>query len=242
MILCLAAVALAAPPLPTFPQDWKAVETDVMVVFQGPYTQTDSQICCPLNNNCQVQVQFQSGNNYFDYTNNRTRFDIFGSGGQSIVNFFTKNMQMLVVNNTCQEYCPLDDTLEPYGIDPNSTYQGQVSVNGIKCDDWQYKETILGIVVMEIDDIFVNSGVTPAVPVQEVDQLTPFGQPMGNMTSTYDNFVGGPIDPSLFNIANVDSCPQSQNCNSNSAFMFSAVRVKARNTLRKIFPMPATEL
>jgi len=61
------------------------------------------------------------------------------------------------------------------------------------------------------------------------------------MTSTYDNFVGGPIDPSLFNISGVDNCPQSQNCNSNNMYTFATIRVKARNTLRKIFQMTAMD-
>jgi hypothetical protein len=77
---------------------------------------------------------------------------------------------------------------------------GQKVVNGHTCDDWNWKETIGGIIVMEISDFFadqaraarpqqcaceacdgavltahVQTKSTP-VPVQEVDQLTPFGE------------------------------------------------------------------
>jgi len=198
-------------PLPKFPLDWSAYEVDLLIQNQGAYQQQGNLLCCPLNDNCQVQTQYQAGNTYFDFSNNRSRSDV--GGGQSIFNMYTLQKELLVVDGTCKEYCPMEgDVMTPFGPDSNATYQGQKVVNGIKCDDWQWKETVFGVMVMEISDMYVdNSGAAP-VPVQEVDQLTPFGQAIGAMTSTWTNFVGGPIDPNLFNIQGVDSCPMSSQC------------------------------
>jgi hypothetical protein len=208
--------ALAAtPPIPTLPLDWTANEEDFMVVYQGDYTVSGGLYCCG-DTSCEVQTQYQSGMNYFDFSHNRTRFDD-PVNGDFVTLFNPIYKEMLVVNNACQEYCPVEDDLEPYSIDPTSTYQGQKSVNGHTCNDWQYKDKEFGI-VFEIDDTLVDA--TTALPVMELDQLTPFGQAIGEETSTYHSFVPGTPDPSHFQISGVDNCQMSQNCgNSKRQFL-----------------------
>jgi len=164
-----------------------------------------------LNENCEVQVQAQQGENYYDYTHNRTRMDV--GGGQSIVNLFDIQKELLVVNQTCQEYCPMQgDILTPFGPDPNATLEGTVPYDGHTCQDWQWNQTIFKIYVMEISDMFIDATGANPIPIGEVDQLTPFGQYLGTMNSTWSNFQAGTPDPALFNISGIDSCPQSPNC------------------------------
>lgn len=165
-ILLIAAVAVAAAaggvhhhakaapkPVPTFPLDWTANEEDFMVVYQGDYTVNNGAYCCG-DTSCEVQTQYQSGMDYFDYTHNRTRFDDPVNG--DIVSLFNPTYKEMLVDNTntCQEYCPIEEDLEPYGLDPNSTYMGQKSINGKMYDDWQYKDVEFGI-VFETSDVFV---------------------------------------------------------------------------------------
>jgi len=209
-VLAVVAKVLAATPTPpVFPDDWTANEEDFAVVYQGDYVQQNNLYCCG-DTSCEVQTEYQSGMDYFDYTHNRTRFDDPVQG--SIVSLFYPIYKEMAVDgtNTCTSYCPLDEDLYPYQVETNSTNQGTKVVNGHTCTDWQYKQIAFGVVVMEIDDVFVDQ--TSNLPVQEVDQLTPFGEPIGTSTSTYHTFVPGTPDPSHFAIKGIDSCPQDPNC------------------------------
>jgi len=216
LLLC-AIVAHAATP-PTFSDDFTTYEEDLLLQYQGNYAVNGNNICCPLDSPaCQVEVQSQSGINSYDYTHNRTRWD--DDSGQIIVNLFDVQKECLIVAQAgggyvCQEYCPLEgETLDPFGLGDNSTYMGTKIVGNITADDWQWKEYILGKIVMQISDMYVNDNVNPPVPLQEVDQLTPFGQPIGSMTSTWSKWTPGTPDASLFNITGVDNCPMSSSCN-----------------------------
>jgi hypothetical protein len=215
IVVALAVVAIAGPQ-PKFPNDWSALEDDSMAVFQGQVITQGSKMCCDTHSNCQVQVQYQLGNVYVDYTNNRTRFDDRISG-QDIVTLYKIQKTMLVVNQTCKEYCPLQgDVMSPGFLDPNATDKGPVTLpDGRKAEHWQWKDTIFGIIVMEINDVYVNQAdMSNAVPYGEVDHLTPFGEHIGDMTTNWNDFKAGTPDPALFNIAGVDSCPMSPNCGS----------------------------
>jgi len=216
-IVLLAGVVLAgrhghkASSAPVLPTDWTSVETDFAVIYQGEYVMVQNMYCCG-DSNCEIQTEYQSGHNYFDYTNQRTRFDDPVQG--SIVSLFDPIYKEMMVdaNNNCLEFCPIEEELLPYAIPDNSTDQGSTIVNNKTVEDWQSKVVILGIIVMEIDDFYIDQSQNPAIPVQEVDQLTPFGQKIGQMTSNYLSFVPGTPDPSKFDIKGVDNCPMSQNC------------------------------
>jgi len=207
VVLLLVGVVFAVP---TFPTDYTSIEEDFAVIYQGQYVQTGNMYCCG-DSNCEVQTQYQSGHNYFDYTNQRTRFDDPVQG--SIVSLFNINKEMAVdANNVCQAYCPIGEPLEPYAIPVNATDQGSTIVNNKTVEDWQSKVVFIGIIVMEIDDFYVDQSRSPAVPVQEVDQITPFGQNLGQFTTNFLSFVAGTPDPSHFAVTGIDQCPMSQNC------------------------------
>jgi hypothetical protein len=219
LVLLLAGVVLGsghhehkhALKVPVFPTDWTSIEQDFAVVYQGQYVQTGGMYCCG-DANCEIQTEYQSGHNYFDFTNQRTRFDDPVQG--SIVSLFKPVYKEMAVdaNNVCQAFCPIEDDLEPYGIPVNATDQGPTIVNNKTVEDWQSKVVILGVIVMEIDDFYVDQSKSPAIPIQEIDQLTPFGEKIGEFTSNYLSFVPGTPDPSHFDIKGVDNCPMSQNC------------------------------
>jgi len=209
-LVLVAAVAVAAttPPLPNFPLDWTANEEDFMVVYQGQYVQSGSLYCCG-DDSCEVQTQYQKGMDYFDFTHNRTRFDDPING--MIVSLFNPIYKEMLVDgtNTCTSYCPIQDDLYPYQLDPNSTYMGQKVIDGKTLDDWQFEDKEFGI-VFEISDVYVDP--STQLPYQEDDQLTPFGQPIGDETSTYHTFTPGTPDPSHFAVKNVANCPMDPNC------------------------------
>jgi hypothetical protein len=108
--------------MPTFPSDWSALETAHLVINQGGKQDASGNICCAhaVIGQCQVQTEYQTGQKYFDFSNNRTRFEDAVSG-EIIVNDYKKKMEMEVVHNAtlgydvCQDYCPLEDDLEVCG-------------------------------------------------------------------------------------------------------------------------------
>lgn len=214
VVLAVFACGVAAT-IPKISPNWQALETDTLFVAQGEYTRNGDYACCPSGSNCEIQTSYQSGMNYIDYTNQRTRFEDSVSG-QIIVTFFNQGKECLVVNNTCQEFCPTQgEELGPDFLDPNSTFVGTKTVNGVPCSDYQINQTFLGIIVMETDDVFVDvSDPSNPIPVEEVDSLTPFGEPLGTQTAVWQNFKSGLPNPSLFDIKGVDNCPESPNCDS----------------------------
>jgi len=216
-VLAVATIASADPAPPTFPDGFSCYEVDQLLQFQGDYSTNGGNICCPLDSAaCQVEVQGQSGLNSFDYVGNRTRWD--DDSGQIIIDNFATQMEMLVVANgsswACQAYCSLEgESLDPFGLGDNSSYIGQKVVNGETCDDWEWKETILGVITMEISDMFVTTDSSGnSIPVQEIDQLTPFGQAIGTMTSSWSKWNPVTPDPSLFDVTGVIGCPMGSNC------------------------------
>jgi len=214
--LAALAVVVVAGPQPQFPNDWSALEDDELAVFQGQYSTIGSKMCCDIRSNCQVQTQYELGNVYVDCSHNRTRFDDRISR-QTIVTLYDRQKNMLVVNNTCKEYCPLQgEVLTPGFLVKEAHDLGQVTLpDGRKAQHWQWKETIFGIIVMEIIDVYVNqSDMTNAVPFGQVDHLTPFGEHIGDMITNWNDFKPGTPDPALFDIQGVDSCPMSPNCGS----------------------------
>lgn len=98
-----------------------------------------------------------------------------------------------------------------------------MTYNGKTVELFQSKEIfpILNI-TMEIDNFYVDcSNPSNAVPVAEVDLLTPFGQSLGSQNQTWANFKGGPQNPAKFVVNGMASCPEANNCggsdDSNSA-------------------------
>jgi len=214
VVLAVCVVAVVAGPQPKFSNDWTAIEEDTLIVVQGPVAQVGSLYCCAATSDCQVQIQYQAGDAYVDYTNNRTRFDDKVSG-QVIINNFAIQKQMLVVNQTCKEYCPMQgDSMSPGFLAASAIDKGPTTLpDGRKAQHWQWQEKILGIIVMETIDVYVNqTDMNNGIPLEEVDHLTPFGEHIGDMYSNWKNYKPGTPDPSLFIVNGIDSCPESPNC------------------------------
>jgi hypothetical protein len=220
LILALFAVYAIAGPQPTFPNDWSALEDDEMMIFQGDVSQVGTKMCCDSRSNCQVQTEFQLGMTYVDVTNQRSRFDDRISGQVIVTNYaLQKNMLINKTDLSCMEYCPLQgESLTPGFLDVNATDLGpEVLPDGRKANHWQWKDTILGVIVMDVIDVYVNqTDMKNAVPLGQAEHLTPFGQHIGDFYANWNQFQPGTPDPKLFDVQGVDSCPKSQNCGQSS--------------------------
>ena len=185
------------------------------------------QVCCNVKSDqCKVQTNFGVGPNYFDLTGNRTRSDTTGAPS-TIISDFTAQMEMEVDLATmkCTEFCPLQGaTMSPYAVGPNATNIGTKQIGAHLCTGWQWKDTILGIVVMQINTIWVDQ--TTGLPVQEYDELTPFGQQIGFESTTYIQFTPKRPDAKLFAVVGQQSCPQSQNCGQQASAQRRAHRAR----------------
>jgi len=197
-----------AKPVPVFPLDWTATEEDFAVVYQGQYVQQGNLYCCG-DDSCEVQTEYQSGMDYFDFTHNRTRFDDPMNG--NIVSFFAPMYKEMLVDSTnkCTSFCPIEEDLESYQIDPNATYMGQKVIDNKTLDNWQWQDKEFGI-VFETDNVYVDP--QTELPYTEIDQLTPFGLAIGDEEETFHTFVPGTPDPSHFAIHGIDGCPMDPNC------------------------------
>jgi len=222
-LLCAAA---HAGPQPKFPADWTATQTDTLVAQQGPVQHVGGFYCCSEKANCEVQVQYESGQHYYDYSHNRTRFDD-KDAKQTTVTLYDRQITMLVVNQTCKEYCPLQgEYLDPGFLFVNATDMGQgVTPDGRRGERWNWKEYLAHIIVMEITDVIVDqTDMQNGIPLSEVDKLTPFGIHIGDFTSTWQSFKPGTPDPSLFIVNGIDRCPMSPNCG-NTLFQMNRLRL-----------------
>jgi hypothetical protein len=155
---------------------------------------------------------------YVDSVSNRTLFVLDGGQGAILSVYGNVQKQYALQQNgsvwTCQDYCPMqDEAIGFFGIPANATYKGETTVNGIPVDHYQWNDTILGVIVMQINDFFVNTAVNPPQPVQNVQTLTPFGSPIGTFIASWYSFQAG-VDPSVFDgIEGLDNCPMSNQCN-----------------------------
>mmetsp|Transcript_43544 Transcript_43544/g.85247 ORF Transcript_43544/g.85247 Transcript_43544/m.85247 type:complete len:501 (+) Transcript_43544:22-1524(+) len=205
----------------TWPVDFSAFESQGMIANQGGVPSQDGKsTCCHVETlaQCQVQIQYQAGQKYYDYTNQRTRFE---SAGQVVVDLFDKHKSMLVVQNgtheVCQEYCPMDpaDTMDKGSatfLDDSAYDAGQAKFHGLSCEHWLWNDTIFGKIVMETSDFYADTSGPSVVPVGRVDNLTPFGVQFATVNVGWDKFKAGAQPADKFDIQGVDSCPLSQNC------------------------------
>lgn len=203
---------------PVFPNDWSASETASMLINQGGHDDGQGNICCTdgAPGQCQIQAQYISGQKYFDYSNNRTRFEDPVNG--FVVDDYKMGKSMLIYpeNNTCKEYCPIDpeDALLPFGIDDDAKDLGSVTIDGKVLEHYQWKDVILKIIKMSTTDFYCDqSNSSYAIPVSQSEALTPFGgAQIGSSNNTWTNFVAGKQPAEKFDIKGADTCPESAQC------------------------------
>lgn len=208
-----------------WPKDWTAQESNGLIVNQGGVSKGEN-ICCESSygGDCQVQVEYNSGMKYYDFTNQRIRVDY--DNGQTIVDLVGKvHKSIEVVHNgthdVCKAYCPIDprDTMDggrDYFLDDNATDLGKTTYEGQSAEHWQWKDTILKVIVMQTTDFYANTDGATALPLGAVSQLTPFGQHLGNQNSTWANFKEGTPPASKFDIQGIDQCPEDPQCGQQS--------------------------
>jgi len=221
-----------AGKIPVLPTDYTTDERDSVIIAQGPVQTIGGDQCCGFTDNCQVQQEFEFGKAYVDYTNQRTRF------GDIVSLYGNVNKQMQVdANNTCQQYCPLDDGLMPLSL-PNTTIDmGSVEIDGKTYQHYQYKDTILGVVTMDVVDMYVDmSDPSKPVPYLQHMLLTPFGgPPLGNSNVTWTNWNTGEPEPSVFDVNGIDSCKEASGCNDNAVFRRARLLNKSPMSLLRNF-------
>ena len=217
------AVSLAMGASATWASDWTAAETSNLIINQGGVPNQDgSQICCSsdFSTNCQVQIQYHAGTRYYDYTNQRSRFEDPINGIE--VDDYKSHKSMLVVNNgthdVCQKYCPIDprDTLDAgksVFLDDNATDLGKATFHNQSAEHWQWKEKILKVVTMQTTDFYASTSGKTVVPLGRIDSLTPFGGPqIGQGEASWSSFTAGTPPADKFDIQGMDTCPQDPNC------------------------------
>jgi hypothetical protein len=221
-----AAVASTA----TWPNDWSATETQTMLINQGGTPDAAGDTCCKADyfSQCQVQSQYQTGVHYYDFTNQRSRFEDPVNG--ITVNLFGKIMKsMAVVHNgthdVCQKYCPIEagDSLDggkDYFLDRNATDLGKATFQKKAAEHYQWKDMAFGFLTMSTTDFYSDESTTPgkAMPIGLIEKLTPFGgAQIGQSTVNWGNFKAAAQPASKFDIQGVDTCPQDpQGCGQNS--------------------------
>jgi hypothetical protein len=212
-----------------WPRDWSAMETVNMVINQGGMPNADdTAVCCSTTygGQCQVQQQYQKGQKYYDYSNNRTRFEDPVNGIMVDLYDAEHLKSMLVQHNgthdVCVKYCPIDprDTMDlgkEYFLDDNATDLGTTTWNGQKAEHWQWKQTIFKVVTMQTSDFYAAVSGSSVTPLGRTDHLTPFGGPeIGQGNVTYGAFKAAKQPAEKFDIQGVDSCPQDPQCGQQS--------------------------
>merc|ERR1719321_817875 len=121
---------------------------------------------------------------------------------------------MLVVHNetlgydVCEKYCPLEDTLDPFSIDPDAKDLGAGTdpISGKAGEHYHWADVILKIIQMSHTEFYADISGDSAIPLSQSEHLTPFGAAeIGSSNNTWDNFTPGKQDPSKFDIHGVDS-------------------------------------
>mmetsp|Transcript_22669 Transcript_22669/g.53525 ORF Transcript_22669/g.53525 Transcript_22669/m.53525 type:complete len:290 (+) Transcript_22669:67-936(+) len=233
----------AAVTQPTFDGDWSAFTANELDIAQGEYQTKGNEVCCSTTAAaCKVQTVDETGKIWQSFSRQAIRQNVPGG---SIVTFLTENpqYQYAVVENangtlTCESKCPLtgQNKLEPLvkdwfiakaGNGTEVSYKGTAAYpgspnacgKGKECEVWEVKTTLLGIVVMETDTLYVNVAGSSPIPVADVGSITPFGEHIGTEKTLYQEYQGFPngLPASVFDILNKGSCPPPNGgCNRNN--------------------------
>ena len=146
---------------------------------------------------------------------------------------------MLVVNvsgvETCREYCPitLEDDMTPLALPKAARRIGHTQHEGETVDHWHWADRIFKFIPMTEYDFYsvnrsvpsagnttycVDKNATCAVPLSSTLAITPFGKrpPVGWQNVTWRSLKMQLPPAAKFDVAGVDTCPQSKSCDSQS--------------------------
>jgi len=206
-----------------WPDNWVATEVSSQVINQGGQV-SPTQICCAArfdNSQCQVQTAYSNAVHYYDFANQRERFE--NSDGTVQVNLYGTTLMAMAVtpSNACQYYCPIpaNSTLSnglDYFLDPSATDMGQVTYQGQQVEEWTWKEVIpiVNITMEYTNNYAVKQGdIGIWLPVAQDTYLTPLGQQIGVEHTGWTNFNTGVPPAAKFAITGISTCPQDpQGC------------------------------
>jgi hypothetical protein len=102
--------------------------------------------------------------------------------------------------------------MQGFGIPSDATDKGPEKYNGKDAELWTTTTEfpILNVTMSTMS--FYVEGTTAATPVAFVQQLTPFGQPLGGSTTLFSNFASGAPDATRFAVTGKATCKEAQNC------------------------------
>lgn len=222
-LLFAAATATALAAEPQFAQEFSAFIVSDLVQNQGTYELPNGDLCCADGSmDCQVQIQSQGGMVYNSLSRNATT-QVFGADytPYAIVTLFNLNKEIAVdANFNCQSFCPNGrEVLTPFGVDGyTDAGAGSVCTESNGCfngEQWIDTTTFLNI-TMETDSFWVNqTSMTNAIPIIDIDTLTPFGEYVGQSNTTYTQWTPGPQPASMFTVNGLTGCQKSTQCGSN---------------------------
>lgn len=220
LIAAAVAATAVAGTTPTFAQEWSSFIVGTLLQDQNSLMIGDNWCCSPSAGQCQIQYQASGSMTYFSMSQNATS-SVYGADSTpyAIVTLYNQGGEYAVDSTgACTSYCPLDGaTMTPFGVD-GYVDMGATTVNGRHVELWQdVTQFPIGNITMETDNFYVDqSNINNAVPVIDIDNLTPFGTPIGQSNTTYNNWKVGKPPASVFNVTGIASCPVDKNCNSNS--------------------------
>merc|ERR1711968_386543 len=228
LLACATASAFKAAP-PNMPASWAAETMQKLILWQGGiYNATSETACCEVGaSQCKVQAQGLSGNMFVDGQGNRTAFSVGPEAEISLYNEKSQGMDIIATPAAdgkgwnCTSYCPIGRSFfNPVGIPSKAKDEGskKVPASGKTLEEFTWFDELV-VIKMDENDAYVDlSDASNPVPVTFVEKITPFGgAEIATMSNVYDNFKAGEPSADNFNVVNVDSCPESDQCNQNSA-------------------------
>ena len=164
----------------------------------------------------------------------------FYSDGSAVITLFS-DLKEYEVNSqgVCQSFCPLPDyPMQSFGIPSDATDKGAEKYNGQDAELYTTTSEFPVLnVTMSTMSFYVN-GKTNAAPVAFVQQLTPFGQPLGGSTTLFSDWANGAPDASRFVVTGKDTCKEAQNCGGSSGGSSSGSHHKKKDSTN---PTPGSD-
>lgn len=221
----IAAASATSPPV--FPDQWSAIVTTTILENEGG-VQTGDQVCCDTSSLgvCQVQYQSQALQQYQDATRNMTKLSTGEGRAGLLSDYNAKKAYTMNGDGSCKSYCPMQDgdfvplSVGTQDVTDQGSDVGNVHCAGqTPCERWHSRDLLFNVVQMDQMWTWVTEVDGKTVPIGQVENITPFGEPGPNITSAYVQYKDSlsAADLQQFNITGADQCPIGQNCQQNSA-------------------------
>lgn len=222
----------SSPTPPTLPQDFYVGSQDNLAIVQGGYFVSGGG-CCSASHSSQCKIQaISSGSDVYQQGSmKRVRSD--SAQGSIVTDYIAKKQMLIVPVGTpgtpkqnsthkyvCAAYCPtqhddfesmvrIGDGQKGFLDKPRDrgtvqvTQPSSIGGNSKSCEEWSWDETILGLIPMSKNALYVTKEATPA-PFFSSMEITPFGaKPLGAENVSFVQFTprtfGGASD-STFDI------------------------------------------